>query len=296
MITGWARIAVVGTIFAFFFVVFLGLGLGSSLSRNLNPGRGEQCENLATTSDPQATVLEPQNTWSNLGYLIAGMLVLYRSRNLFGAMVGFNLAFEFLFSSLYHAKLNETTQTIDVAWIYVLLLSLIAYGIQSLLFSEWAVGTGYFGFTAPVMIALAIEVVVVVLGILMGIYKNEIFESTVTTVVLVGLVFILYAPIGISASVVKLFKAVAKNNMSPNYNDIFMAIAMPLLLFIAIGLPTLFFKFSDGPEHKMFNWCCPKAVLQAHAGWHILSALMVLVAYDQFAKFGKDGSIFSVSN
>ena len=289
MITGWARIAVVGTIFALFFVVFLGLGLGSSLSRNLNPGRGEQCEILATTSDPQATVLEPQNTWSNLGYLIAGMLVLYRSRNLFGAMVGFNLAFEFLFSGLYHAKLNEITQTMDVAWIYVLLLSLSIYGIQSLLFSEWAVGTGYFGFTAPVLIALAIEAVIIVLGILMGIYKNEVFESTKTTLALVALMFILFV-IAIIVSAVRLFRESAENT------DIFMSIAMPLLLFIAIGLPTLFFKFSDGPEHKIFNWCCPKAVLQAHAGWHILSALMVLLAYDLFAKFGKDGSIFSVSD
>ena len=289
MITGWARIAVVGTIFALFFVVFLGLGLGSSLSRNLNPGRGEQCEILATTSDPQATVLEPQNTWSNLGYLIAGMLVLYRSRNLFGAMVGFNLAFEFLFSGLYHAKLNEITQTMDVAWIYVLLLSLSIYGIQSLLFSEWAVGTGYFGFTAPVLIALAIEAVIIVLGILMGIYKNEVFESTKTTLALVALMFILFV-IAIIGSAVRLFRESAENT------DIFMSIAMPLLLFIAIGLPTLFFKFSDGPEHKIFNWCCPKAVLQAHAGWHILSALMVLLAYDLFAKFGKDGSIFSVSD
>jgi hypothetical protein len=289
MITGWARVAIVGTIFAFFFVVFLGLGLGSSLSRNLNPGRPDQCENLATKSDPQAAVLEPQNTWSNLGYLIAGTLVLYKSRNMFGAMVGFNLAFEFLFSSLYHAKLNGTMQTIDVAWIYVLLLSLILYGIQSLLFSEWAVGTGYFGFTAPVLITLAIEAVIIIVGILMGIYRTEVFDSTPTTIVLVFLVFIPYlCAIGKSIGIF--------GWGAPGNPDIFMSIAMPLLLVVAVGLPTLFFKFSDGSDAPMFNWCCPKAILQAHAGWHILSALLVLVAYNLFATVGKDGSIFSVSD
>ena len=62
---------------------------------------------------------------ASAGLLIAGLLILYRSRTLLGAMVGLNLAFEFLFSGLYHAKLNETMQSIDVAWIYVLLLAIL---------------------------------------------------------------------------------------------------------------------------------------------------------------------------
>src|SRR6266550_228668 len=248
--SGWPRVLTVTTIIAFFVVIFLGLGLSNTLTRKPDAGRGEQCEALATTTNPQAMILEPQNTWSNLAYLIAGMLVLYRSRTLLGAAMGLNLAFEFLFSGLYHAKLNDAMQTIDVAWIYVLLLSLIAYAIQSLLFSQWGRNTGYPVLNAPVMIAAGITIVAVVLGVLMGIYKNEIFESTMT-------------------------------------------IVMPIVLTVAIGIPTLFFKFSDGPEHKIFNWCCPSAPLQSHSGWHILSALLVLVAYDFFATFSGDGRIFS---
>jgi hypothetical protein len=108
------------------------------------------------------------------------------------------------------------------------------------------------------------------------------------------MVFILFV-IAIIMNTVRLFTVAALNMVSVEKTDVLIAIAMPLFLFVAIGLPTLFFKFSDGKE-TIFRWCCPKAVLQAHAGWHILSALLVLVAYDLFATFGKDGSIFSVSD
>jgi hypothetical protein len=70
---------------------------------------------------------------------------------------------------------------------------------------------------------------------------------------------------------------------------------MPPVLIISVGLPTIFFKFSDGPEHKIFNWSNETAVLQAHAVWHILSALMVLIAYDFFASLAGDGRVFSWS-
>ena len=277
--SGWARVLTVTTIIAFFVVVFLGLGLSNTLTRKLNPDRGEQCEALATTTDPQAMVLEPQNTWSNLAYLIAGMLVLYRSRTLLGAAVGLNLAFEFLFSGLYHAKLNETMQTMDVGWIYVLLLSMIAYAIQSLLFKEWGRDTGYPVLNAPVLIAVGITIVAVVLGMVMGIYKNEIFESTVTTLALVVLLAVLLGA--------GLFVRGWRGSDA-------MTVVMPIVLVVSIGIPTLLFKFSDGPKHEFFNWCCPKAVLQSHSGWHILSAVLVLVAYDFFADFSGDGRIFSL--
>jgi hypothetical protein len=277
-VSGWARIVTVGTVIAFFVVTFLALVLGKGLSTRPDAGRPEQCELLATNTDPRAAVLEPQNTWSNFGYLVAGMFILYRSRNLLGAVVGLNLAFEFLFSSLYHAKLTDAMQTIDVAWIYVLLLALIAYAIQSLLLPQWAIKTGYPVLNAPVLIAAGVAIVTVVVGLVMGIHKNDIFESTKTTIALVAMLLILL--------VVALVVAGMRGADA-------MAIVMPIVLIISTGIPTLFFKFSDGPKHAIFNWCCPKAVLQSHAAWHILSAVLVLVAYDLFANFSGDGRIFT---
>lgn len=284
--SGIARILVVGTLIAFFVVCFFGLALGGSLSRNLTPERGEQCEALATVKDPKATVLEPQNTWSNFGYLIAGALILYRSRNLFGAMVGINLGLEFLFSSLYHAKLTGGLQTIDVAWIYVLLLALILYGVQTLFFPDWGMQSGYASFTTPVLVALGLEAAVIGLGLLMGVLKNSIFESTKTTIILVLLVFGLFV-----AAAIKTASRLKAESASTSV--LLLSIVLPVLLVLAVGFPTLFFKFSDGPGHAMYNWCCPTGAVQSHSGWHILSALLLVVAYDVLARYGNDGRILS---
>ncbi len=278
--SGWARIFTVGTIISFFVIVFLGLVLGKSVSTNPGAQRDDQCEQLATiaNSDPKAAVLETQNTWSNFGYLVAGMLILYRSRNLLGAAVGFNLALEFIFSSLYHAKLTETMQTIDVAWIYVLLLSLIVYAVQSLLFPQWEIQTGSPVFSGPVLTAVGIAVATIVVGVIMGLLKNQIFDSTWTTLILAFVLFVLLGA-GLIAAGIRGTEA--------------MSIVMPIVLVISTGIPTLFFKFSDGKSHILFNWCCPKAVFQSHAAWHIVSAVLILVAYDSFASFSGDGRIFS---
>src|SRR5271165_2483271 len=70
-----------------------------------------------------------------------------------------------------------------------------------------------------------------------------------------------------------------------------------IVLIVFVGVPTMFFRFSDG-GNRLFgvNLCCSKAVLQAHATWHILSAFMVLIAYDFCAQFSGDGRIFSCAS
>ena len=273
--TGWRRVLVVATIGSLFLVVFLGLALGGTLDRNPEANRGEQSEQLATVENPDAAVLEPQNTWSNLAYLAAGMLILFRSGTLLGAVVGLNLGFEFLFSGLYHAKLTGITQDLDVAWIYVLLLGLSAYALQCLLWPKWARQTAYPVLNAPVVITAVLAVFCAGTGILLRLLGSE---STVTTLALAGVLVGLLGWGLIQAGV---------------RGASWRALVMPPVLAISVGLPTIFFKFSDGPEHKIFNWSNPEAVLQAHAAWHILSALLVLIAYDFFATLAGDGRIFS---
>jgi hypothetical protein len=281
--SGWPRILTVGVIVLFFVVGFFGLVLGNGLSKDPNAPRPDQCELLATKSDPGAAVLEPQNTWSNFAYLVAGALILYRSRTLLGAFVGLNLAFEFLFSSLYHGKLTFGLQKMDVALIYVLLLSLAAYAIQSLFFAEWSEKTAYPTLTWPVFIALVVSAVVIIMGVIMGVIMDSIFESTWTTGALVGVVGILLI-IGLGAAALRGGHAGA--------------IVVIIVQILAVGIPTLWFKFSDGQgKHFLFfpNLCCPKAPLQSHSSWHILSAVMVAIAYDFFANFSGDGRVFSLS-
>jgi len=290
--TGLKRILTVTVIVAFFIVAFLGLVLGHSLPRNLHPSRDDQCEPLATDKDPKAVVLEPQNTWSNWGYLIVGGVILYRSRNLLGAAVGLNLAFEFLFSSLYHSKLTDSMQFIDVAWIYVLLLSLIACAIQCVVVGlhdpARETERPVFG-NRNFLIALAIAAGTIFLGIMIRVIRPD---STWTTVLLAATLAVVVSYRYLRELLSKLFQGIWPRELPPWHT----ADTVAVILIFAFGLPALVCRFSDGPGHwPLFDWCVQdEGRLQAHAVWHLTSALLVLVAYDFFGHyFPEQGRVFA---
>lgn len=288
---GLPRILTVTTITAFFVVAFLGLVLGSSLPRNLHPTRGDQCEPLATDKDSKAVVLESQNTWSNWGYLLAGALILYRSRNLIGAAVGLNLAFEFLFSALYHSKLTASMQFIDVAWIYVLLLSLIACAVQCVVtglhdpareteipvFNNWRF-----------LVALGIAAASIFLGILTRVIHPD---STITTLFLAATLAVVIW----FKYLWKLMSSILRFIWPPELPDWRLADTIAVILTFVFGIPALACRFSDGPDHILFNWCSrDEGTLQAHAVWHVTSAMLVLVTYDFLGHyFPEQGRIFA---
>jgi len=289
--TGLQRILTVTVIAAFFMVAFLGLVLGPSLPRNLHPSRDDQCEPLATDTDPKAVVLEPQNTWSNWGYLMVGIVILYRSRNLLGAAVGLNLAFEFLFSGLYHSKLTESMQFIDVAWIYVLLLSLIACAIQCVVvrFHDPARETERPVFSnRNFLIALAIAAGMIFIGVMIRVIRPD---STWTTILLAAALALAVSFKYLWKLLSYLIRAIWPPEL-PNWRT---ADTVDMILIFVFGLPALVCRFSDGPKHILFDWCArDEGKLQAHAVWHVTSALLVLVAYDFFCHyFPEQGRVFA---
>jgi len=289
--SGVQRIVTVATITAFFFVAFFGLVLGGSLPRNLHPTRGDQCEPLATDKDPKAVVLEPQNTWSNWGYLIVGAVILYRSRTLLGTAVGLNLAFEFLFSSLYHSKLTESMQFIDVAWIYVLLLSLIACATQCVwvVFHDWAGESGYFLLNSPPFLtALAIAAATIGIGILIRVLGPD---STVMTIFLAAVLAVIVS----FKYLWKLLSSLIQIIWPPDPPDWHFVDTIDFILILFFGGIALACRFSDGPDHKLFDWCVrDEGKLQAHAVWHVTSAFLVLVAYDFFCHYyPEQGRVFA---
>src|SRR5689334_14561609 len=113
--------------------------------------RSDQCETLRADS----TVMEPQNTWSNLAYLLAGLLIFFRnvrSDRTFGMAFGVALVALAWFSGLYHAQpVNGFFQKLDVATIYWVLPILIAYSLY---------GTFVFKVNAPGWTKLSIWSVV----------------------------------------------------------------------------------------------------------------------------------------
>jgi hypothetical protein len=297
----------VTVIAGFFALAFLGLVPTRGLPRNPHPTRDEQCEPLATDKDPNAAVLEPQNTWSNWGYWIAGTIILFRSRNLLGAVVGLNLCFEFLFSGLYHSKLTDSMQFIDVAWIYVLLLTLIACAIQCVVVGlhDPASDTELPAFTIikkdgtqgtnwSLLVALAIAAASIGVGLVIRVIRPN---STITTIALAGLLAIVllykylwYALVWLSSRIIR---TIFPPNPVPHPWTI--ADILDPFLILIFGAASLLFKFSDGDKPPLFNWCARnEGTIQPHAVWHVMSAILVLVTYDFFCHyFPEQGRVFA---
>lgn len=72
-------------------------------------------------------IVELQNTLSNLGYMLAGMLILLRASSCTALVFAANLIVLSIMSGWYHATLRDTPQDLDVAWVYAALMLLSAY-------------------------------------------------------------------------------------------------------------------------------------------------------------------------
>jgi len=231
--------------------------------------RGDQCEALHKSS----LFMEPQNTWSNFGYLAAGLLIILRSRTVFGKFVGPVLCALFLFSGLYHAvPISETFQFLDVASIYWVMIAMIAYSAYGLLNRAMTVELTGGGSIAIGCILLG--------GFVMAKTRTDIiiFDSTYA-VLEMGLILLILFFIGfVPSSRVKALSEAEK--------------ALYLLaLTLATGLSAFFRLFdglSDGHPKLL---CYPEGMLgflQAHAVWHILGAASLLITYDYFSRVSGD--------
>jgi len=215
------------------------------------------------------------------------------NRNLLGAAVGLNLAFEFLFSGLYHSKLTESMQFIDVAWIYVLLLSLIACAVQCVVvrFHDPARETERPVFSnRNFLIALAIAAGTVFIGIMMRVIRPN---STWTTIFLAGVLAVAVSYKYVWEFLSNRIQAIWPPKLLPPWHT---ADIVAVILIFAFGLPALVCRFSDGPDHwSLFDWCVrDEGRLQAHAVWHVTSAFLVLAVYDFFGHyFPEQGRVFA---
>ena len=226
--------------------------------------RGDQCEKL----NVGGSVLEPKNTWSNAGYLFAGLLIFYRGRRLRSVVVGLFLCLTGVFSAMYHAvPINGTLQMLDIAAINWVLLAIIGYAVLSLDFHFYAT-------ERDVAVEKLIAIVSLVLGTVMAITRTEFapFESTKATV---GLVFVLVVFL-----VTGYFSGQdSKKNLSTSEKIAF------LLAVLIVAIPTTLCRFLDGVDNGAEKaLCSPNALLQAHAVWHVCSALLLLIGFDYFTR------------
>jgi hypothetical protein len=226
--------------------------------------RPDQCEPIAR----DGWFAEPQNTWSNLAYLLAGIVILFRafdgppSIRLLAAAVGGHLAGLAVFSGLYHASLGSLAQSLDVAWVYCALLAMIVFGIHAIVLN-------FDGRGVPVAGRWVLFGVTSVIGLLLGFMRGT-FDSTIVFIVLV----VLMAGLAIGAII-----------QQKGRSDLVAA----LVLASAFAGGSFVFRLGDGGNHFL---CKPEWALQPHAIWHTGGAVSLLFVYNFFAQVAGDGMVF----
>jgi hypothetical protein len=254
--------------------------------------RSDQCETPRTDK----MFVEFQNTWSNFGYLAAGLFVLYARPGVLGSMVGTNLCLMFLFSGWYHATLRPLVQAFDVAWIYGLLLSLIFYAISALgrLYADRSFRPG---------LVAALAIASPVFGVLTAILKyndglpGPLGDSDIMTGTLLGLLLLLVLEVLVFDGVLT---RITFGWFSSSAQDIFGRQPLDTLQKLKYATYTMaptivggFVRLTDGCGKPL---CYPDSPFQAHALWHMLGALALFTTYNLFAQIRRSGEeVFTLS-
>jgi hypothetical protein len=220
--------------------------------------------------------MEPENTWSNLGYLYVGLLTLLRNltrKRLFQALFGGSMVFLGWLSGLYHAQpVSSFYRHLDVATIYWVLPLLIAYGAYGIFVYRFP----DIGWTNTSIVGIA--VIIFCLGTALPFLGTD---STTITVFLISILLLL-------ATYTLFFK-----KLFYPLSDVEKAVygtIMPFLLLLSAVC-----RFFDGRGkflgiNKFF--CAEDSVVQGHALWHIFSGLTLFITYEFFARaFSDEGNM-----
>jgi len=278
----------------------------------------DQCERPID----RGRIVELHNTLSNVGYALAGMLILLQAVSWSGRIFAVNLIVLSVMSGAYHATLESGPQELDVAWVYGVLLLLSAYASsvhaqadRPLAVSRWVwLGIAVIWVILALVIGLsygwpgllAVATLTLTLGAVWGLYVLMEKEAPwlkwiLAPVFLLGLTFLGYeikhsfrwnsnAVFGIVTAllVIQMFLVLGsagKLNWRP--------LACELLLIGGVLIAGLVFRLGDGYSQEVEDGpvtrnllCAPDFPVQPHALWHLLSALALLLSYDLFSKFG----------
>ncbi|MEO8134022.1 MAG: hypothetical protein ABI831_08605 [Betaproteobacteria bacterium] len=236
----------------------------------------DQCERPQSLS----SVVERENTWSNLAYLLAGLLILLRARSIPAILFGANLCALALFSGLYHATLRELPQVMDVAWVYCALFAAVVFSIYTLARLNNS--------DPPWWVWVGLVVGLDIFGL--AIKRLLHWDSTVVFIVLVGLLAIIFASVVVYSAV----NGKIASQFGGYYGWLYL-----LLELVGVGIVAGFgfmFRLGDGYDvmGKVVTekfLCHPDSIFQAHAAWHILSAAALLLTYDIFCQFQKGSNV-----
>lgn len=210
-------------------------------------------------------IREPQNTISNLPYLVAGWAIVLAGRK--PASCGLGLAGMFLGfgSGMYHASLLPEWRMIDILGVYAVLYCLLLVGLATSV-KRLAHGPGA---TVGVISVWAA-------AIYTGVHRNDIrfmgvklFDSTH--------VFVAAVIIGGLLAVAAFFRSANRS-----------AYLRAMIVFIIVT--PVSFAGGIGDRFGGF-WAAPEVFPQGHAVWHAFGALSLIALYEVFAAAGFDQSV-----
>lgn len=203
-------------------------------------------------------IREPANTWSNLAYIIAGLLFLcLYGKDKRGVLAGSVIIVMGVFSFIYHAGLNWAVQILDFLGMFLYCGLAITWDMERLrLFSK---KSSYYLFY---ILLLAFSLLALFLMRYLGLKYQGIIG--LYTLVILLLEAFLYSRAG-------------KARRWVDYND------------FAISFIFILFAFDASVADVSRYLCDPNNhVLQGHAVWHVLGSVSVFFLFRFYRQFQKE--------
>jgi hypothetical protein len=279
---GWLTIWVICVFVLLFFATLLHVA-GATPWSDISAARvdgyhHEQCESV----DRSGFFLQFHNFWSNSAYLAAGLLIVWLSDSHIGKAIGWTFIFLAFGSGWFHGTLTETGQTFDMVGVYCALTVLIAYAFIEAIPLDQDGTWSWIVF----LIALVLGTIAGLLrpGGILSISPFKIFASDVFT------------PLLVAVLVGYMFLVIWRNQFR-----FWNPILGPILGFAIAGLLALVLKFTDGDDNGLAHHngvlaqCTydPQGLIQGHAFWHFLSAVMFVCFYEYIRSVrGRSRSVF----
>lgn len=219
------------------------------------------------------TVREFQNTWSSLSYVLIGVAMALRATSFAGRLVGLALVGLGWGCGIYHASIMPAWRLFDIIGMYWVVYALIVYGAVGLLRRSPLCGW------AGNLLGLSVGIA----AIATAVHRNDwrplgvkIFDSTYVAVwgfFLVGLLVV-----------------IAVWQAKPAIRG--KAIVWGIGSLLGIGMAATC-QLGDRVGSFLF---APQAFIQAHAVWHLLTAVAVGMAYEVFRVRWHDAPLFAQSD
>lgn len=204
-------------------------------------------------------VQQPANTWSNLFFLLAGLLVVTRRFDVGTMTFALSTGYLFLGSFLFHASITRFWQVADVAGIYAVLWVLVGHAVHRT--SGWA----WHWIVIPVGI----------LDVVFTAFKRDMdsvgLGSTVWLIVFL-VILVIFVAVHAGFTINKI-----PDNAKGRGGKIAVVVTMAILPGVLFGL-----GFMCRALDVNRTWCDPDSAIQGHAFWHFFAAVAMYFTWRFF--------------